>query len=439
VQWNGPQTLLEVTCTVPAHADWSGLWARFTWDHHSRPQVDVPLRVLGGLMAPPYRFPIQGLLFANDGDRRITCWFPMPFAQHARLELENRNGAAVAVQLTTAAVAGVQAEPWGWFHALHRAEITGTGETFQGPKLTGYRGLLRHVMLEDAADNTGRIPDAHLTHLEGDLCVRINGNRGCDHSFDASETSIGRWGWYLTPADRPFVADTSFNTAVQLRQLPGGGVEGRRIMGSTFVFDPVHFVDGIDMVLEHGVQNTSNADYGFTAFLYGRPGAARRTIAEIDVGNTSPSDPRGEPAHGVQQTSWSTYTRQGNFLRDQFFGTPMVTDSVRHIRDFLRFRVTRQEDADASFGVAVGFRLDRLGGPALTRCQADVFVDGQPAGLLHVYTHNEVYPWKEGGMCEVELPLAATRGKASFVVELRPRPGSDPLRVARAWVYQYVK
>jgi len=47
--------------------------------------------------------------------------------------------------------------------------------------------------------------------------------------------------------------------------------------------------------------------------------------------------------------------------------------------------------------------------------------------------------WKEGGQCEVELPRALTDRKSTMTVELRPRPGSDPLKVARVWVYEYTK
>jgi hypothetical protein len=329
-------------------------------------------------------------------------------------------------------LSGAYPEPFGHFTAIYRAEMTGTNEPFQGPRLTNCRGTLRFLMLEDTMDDTGRIPEMHTTHLEGDLCVRINGNRGRDHSFDASETSIGRWGWYLTPADRPFVADTSFQSGPLLRFL-SNGLELRRIMGSTFVFDPIHFVNGIDIVLEHGVQNESNADYGLVAFLYVEQGAARRTIAEVDIGT-----PSSEVVHQVQFTEFSSYPRTGGFLRDQFFGTGDITDSVRHVRDFLRFRVQRPSDLKDDHGFCVGYRIDRLGtGMRIT--DADVLVDGVAAGLLHSSTHSSVFPWVEGGEAEVELPRALTDGKASFVVEIRPRPGSDALKVARAWVYQYTK
>jgi hypothetical protein len=435
----GPATLLEVSIAVADPSAWSDLWARFTWDGAAAPQVLLPLRHLGAMVEPPASFPVHSLLLDNDGALRARCWFPMPFLSNARLEVENRGPVPHKILLTHCALAGEPEAGFGYFVARHNRAITGTGEPFRGPRLDGCHGMLRGLILEDAADNSGRIPDMHMTHLEGDLCVRINNNRGDDHTFDASETSIGRWGWYITQADRPFVADTSFQSSVLLRSLPNSFIEGRRIMGSTFLFDPIHFVDGIDIVLEHGVQNSSNADYALSAFFYVAPGgAARRTIAEIDVGNTNPADPRGEPAHQVQFTAWSTYAQQGHFLRDQFFGTPALTGSVRHVRDYLRFLVRRPGDGQPHHGFAIGLRLDRLGGPTLGTCQAEVFVDGLPAGLLHVFTHNAVFPWKEGGECEVVLPLALTAGKATFTVELRPRPGSDPLAVERIWVHEFL-
>ena len=434
LQLAGPSTLLEVTCTVGAPMDWLGLWARFSWDNQTSPSVDLPLRLLGGRITPPFSHPVNGLLFNNDGDRRITCYFPMPFASTARLTFVNQNGTPVNLRVDYAQQAGATPQPWGYFTAVHRAGVTGSGEPFLGPRITNARGTLRGLLLEDCADTTGRIPNQTLTHLEGDLCLRINGTRGEDHSFDASETSIGRWGWYLTPADRPFTSDSSFQTSIKLREMSPGQYEGRRMMGSLLIFDPVHFVNGIDMVLEHGVQNQANAEYAFTAFLFVEPGSARRLIREIDIG-----DPVSESASNVQYTQWSLTTRTSNFFRDQFYGSGPVTDSVRHIRDFLRFRVVRPSDSIRTEPVCVGFRLDRMGGSTAGICQATVLVDGQPAGLLHSFTHSSQFPWKEGNECEVELPRALTDGRNSFTVELRPRLGTDPLKVARAWIYEYTK
>lgn len=436
---HGPSTLMELTFEVSDPSAWLDLWARFTWDNAAQPQVDLPLRHLGGMASPPASFAMQSLLLDNDGQLRATCWFPMPFAESARIELVNKGPNPHTVRTTVCELPGEPEADWGYFTATHRYELTGTGEPFLGPRLTNCHGMLRALILEDLIDNSGRIPDMHLSHLEGDLCIRINGNRGDDHTFAASETSIGRWGWYLTPADVAFDSDTSFQSGPMARFIAPGVMEVRRIMGSTFVFDPVHFVDGIEIVLEHGVQNLSNAEYMLSAFFYVQPGRARATIAEIDIGNVTPGNPVSEPTHGVQFTAWTTYAQQGAFLRDQFFGTQDVTETVREVRDYLRFRVQPQTELMGEHGYAIGLRLDRLGGPNLGVCQADVFVDGRPAGLLNVFTHNAVFPWKEGGECEVELPRALTDGKSAFTVELRPRAGTDPLRVARLWVYEYLK
>ncbi len=430
----GPLTILELTCATGEHPDWNGLRAVFTWDDQPAPAVDLPLRLLGGMIAPPQRFAFEGLMFGNDGNRRIRTYLPMPFARSARLQFRNDNGKPVDLEVTIAAAAGAPPAPWGHFHATWHQGTTQTGVPFAGPRLSDARGMLRVLLLEDAMDTTGRIPNQLTTHLEGDLCVRINGHRGTDHTFDASETSIGRWGWYLTPADRPFVSDTSFQSGPLLRTLPGSHAEARRLMGSLYLFDPIHFVSGIDVVLEHGVQNDANADYGLAAMLYVEAGAARQPILELEVGN-----PAAEIAAGVSFTEWSNHVRTGNALRDQFYDTPAITETVRQVRDFYRFRVTRPDPARSTAPVAIGCRLDRLGGGALTFCQADVLVDGAPAGVLHCTTSNPVFPWVEGGEVEVEIPRALTEGKTAFTVELRPRAGTDPLLLARIWVYEYVK
>lgn len=429
----GPATILELSCRTANPNDWRDLWAKFSWDGESTPSVDCPLRLLGAMPKPPYSFPMRGLLLGNDGRTAITCFFPMHFERSARLEIENRGAAPVTMQLTTCLAAGAHPAPWGYFTASYHHDVTATGQVFRGPRYDHRRGMLRMLLLEDETDTTGRIPDQHNNHLEGDLCVRINGNRGDDHTFDASETSIGKWGWYITPSDLPFVADTAFNSSVLFKPLAGLDFAVDRVMGSILVFDPIHFVDGIDVVLEHGVQNQSNAEYGLLALLYLQPTASRRCLREIDVGNVA-----DEAAVQAQFTEWRHYVRTGACLRDQFYGTPPITDDVRHIRDFYRFQVSRAAAANTA-PIGIGFRLDRLGNSTLKLCQAQVFVDNQYAGLLHSFTHSAVFPWKEGGELEVELPRALTDGRSNFTVEVRPVSGTNPLQIARVWVYEYLR
>lgn len=430
---SGPATILELDCETSRPEDWLDLWADFSWDGMGTPSVHCPLRLLGGMPRPPASFPMRGLLLGNDGRTRITSYFPMHFDVGATLRFENRGNRPIRLKVTTCLAAGPHPGDWGYFTASYQHGVTVTGQTFRGPEFPHTRGMLRMLMLEDETDTSGRIPDQHMTHLEGDLCVRVNGTRGDDHTFDASETSIGRWGWYTTPADRQFVADTSFQSSYLLQMRPGNVLTADRLMGSIYVFDPIQFVDGIDIVLEHGVQNASNAEYGLLSVLYLQPKPGRRTLCEVDVGNLT-----SEQAVQAQFTEWRHYPRTGASLRDQFYGTGPLTDDVRVVRDFYRFRVTRPATVGSLAPIGIGLRLDRLGSN-LKVCQADVLVDGQPAGLLHCCTHNPVFPWKEGIETEVELPRALTDGRNTFLVEVRPRIGSDPLQLARVWVYDYAK
>ena len=113
-----------------------------------------------------------------------------------------------------------------------------------------------------------------------------------------------------------------------------------------------------------------------------------------------------------------------------------MTDDVREIDGFYRFDV--RFDSEKSYsGIGLGFRLDRDRTPTTTFAQADVYVDGFHAGLLHAWNSNEFFRWKEGGELEVEIPAALTRGKSGFTVEIRPRPGTDAVNLARIEVFGY--
>lgn len=429
---SGPGAILEFRVQVDDFASWEHLVARIRFDGRSDVGVDVPLRMLGFTSEPPYTSAIDSVLCGNDGANTLWCYFPMPFAESARIEIVNPSGVERGLNLTLATWRGSYPQPYGYFTATWQRAVTQPGVPFRGPRLTNCRGVLRALVLEDWVDTTGRIPPiTDMTHLEGDLCVRTNGLRGDDHTFDASETSIGKWGWYLTPSDLPFQMDGSFNTSVHVSFHIPGAVAVHRMMGSTLVFDPVQFVDGIDVMLEHGVQNLAQADYGFMAILYVQPGAARRTVGELDVG-----EPAAESAWNAQFGTAPLHQVTSTFFRDQFYGDAPLSDEVRHVVDWYRFTVASPNLAN-NRGLCLGLRLDRLRVGSGGVCQARVYVDGYFAGLMHSFTTNPLEVWKEGGETEIELPRALTDGKASFVVELRPVTGSQPLRIGNVRVYAY--
>lgn len=429
---SGPGAVLEFRARVDDARSWEHLVARIRFDGRPDVGVDVPLRMLGLASEPPYAHAIDSVLSGNDGQRELWSYYPMPFAESARIEIVNTSGVERGVEIELATWRGAYPQPWGYFTATWNRAITSPAGAFRGPRLTNCRGVLRSIVLEDWVDTTGRIPpNIDLTHLEGDLCVRINGLRGDDHTFDASETSIGKWGWYLTPSDLPFQKDGSFNTSVHVSFHIPGAVAVHRMMGSTLVFDPVQFVDGIDVVLEHGVQNLAQAEYGLFAVLYVQPGAARRTVGELDVGDVA-----AESGWNAQFGTAPVQPVTSTFFRDQFYGDAPLTDEVRHVVDWYRFRVASPTLAN-NRGLCLGFRLDRLRVGSGGLCQARVYVDGYFAGILHSFTTNPVEVWKEGGETEVELPRALTDGKSNFVVEVRPVAGTQPIRVGNVRVYAY--
>lgn len=435
IQLTGPATLLEFTCSVGAVSEWSDLVARFTFDNQAQPSVDVPLRVLGGIVRPPFTAPVSTLLMHNDGLTSFTNYWPMHFATGANLEIHNVGTTGpIKVSVDYAVATGAHPEPWGYFTATHDAGITQTGVAFPGPQILDAHGMLRMVMLETSINNTGAISgNISLMHMEGDLCVRINGNKGDDHIYAAGETSMGHWGWYDSPSDVPFERDCSFHTGLQSRLLPTKGQwETNRLQGSTLVFDPVHFVDGIDIVMEHGPGNEENADYMVSTFLYIRPGAARNLVTTLDVGDAAEET----LFNATFQEAAPAYTLTEGFFRDTQYQTLPVQDTVRVVGSHYTFDVA-DPNLPTNDAFAIGVRLDRdRPGPGGI-CQADVFVDGAWAGLIHSSTSNQFFRWKEGGELEVEIPRSLTRNKTQFTVELRPRAGAEAFNLARVWVYAY--
>lgn len=428
----GAGAILEFRVRVDRLVAWEHLDLRIRFDGQSSVGVDLPLRMLGSAGALPYHRAVDSVLHGNDGLNEIWCYFPMPFAESASIEIRNRGTSEQGLDLTLATWQGRYPEPWGYFTATWNHGITQTGVPFRGPQFTNCRGVVRALVLEDIVDSTGRIAGlTDFAHLEGDLCVRINGLRGDENTFAASETSIGKWGWYLTPSDVFFEQDGSFNTGFVVGFPTVTTIGAARRQGSTLITDPIQFASGLDIVLEHGIANTSNAEYGFTTFSYVQPGAARAAVAEIDVG-----DPASEAAVQAQFGVAPITNVVTTFFRDNYFGNPPLADEVRTVQDFYRFQLAGPALANQS-ALGLGFRLDRMRTGSGGVMQARVFVDGYFAGLLHSFTTNPVEHWKEGGECEVELPKALTRGKATITVEVRPVPGTEPLRIGTITVYGY--
>jgi hypothetical protein len=432
VRLGGPGAILELRARLADPSLWDDIWVRMRWDGMDEHYVEAPLRFFGGMVRRPHAAPMDTLFVGNDG-QEIWCYLPMPFDEAAELEFVNQGASGTSLDLTLATWQGQYPTPWGYFSAHYDQEVTRLGVPFQGPKLENVRGMMRGLFLEDFVDTSGRILHVDLMHLEGDLCIRINGNRGDDHNFAATETSVGKWGWYGTQSDVFFAGDTSFNTGMMPLVRPNYVIEIERIQGSTYVFDPVQFADGIEIRLEHGVQNLANAEYGLFSFFYLQPGAARETIQTIDVGDVA-----AETAANVQFGTAPRFVLTSSFFRDAFFETEPLHDDGRDVRDFYRFDV-QSPQLRRYRGVGVGFRLDRpkIGDGGL--CQARLFVDGVYAGLLHSYSSNALNRWKEGGELEVELPRSLTDGKSQFTVEVRPVSGTAPLRIGEVTVHGYLR
>src|SRR5262249_34260574 len=68
----------------------SDIWLRISWDGESSPSVDAPISMFFALGQMNSMSPGRTLAVGFDGGW-LYAYFPMPFRQHARIEINNRS------------------------------------------------------------------------------------------------------------------------------------------------------------------------------------------------------------------------------------------------------------------------------------------------------------------------------------------------------------
>lgn len=86
----GPGLITHVWVTIasddPHHL--KALVLRMYWDGESSPSVETPIGDFFGLGLGDYHL-YQSAALAVGGDKALNCFFPMPFAKHARITVTN--------------------------------------------------------------------------------------------------------------------------------------------------------------------------------------------------------------------------------------------------------------------------------------------------------------------------------------------------------------
>lgn len=117
----GPGVVRRLWCTLlpGAHHHLRNVILRMWWDGQAHPSVEVPLGDFFGLPHGRAVSFASELVSAQSG-RGLNCWIPMPFATHARIEVENDTGEELPFFFyeVDATVGDEVTDACGRFHAL---------------------------------------------------------------------------------------------------------------------------------------------------------------------------------------------------------------------------------------------------------------------------------------------------------------------------------
>jgi hypothetical protein len=259
---------------------------RMFWDGAPTPCVEVPtgdfFGIGHGITKEFWSLPLT--MSPQDG-RGFNCFFPMPFASGARIDLTNEGERRLVVYFyVDYEEYDRPSEDVGYFHAQWRR---------QNP--TDGWGDDRRRFAEDREYRTEVWSAPNLTGEGNYVILEARGRGhyvGCNLNVDCFQRSKNDW--YGEGDDMIFIdGDTTptlhgtgtedyFNTSWGPRQefcapyhglpLTSGTEEwpyrGKHSMYRFHIEDPVHFRESIRVTIEHGHANNLSNDYSSTAYWY---------------------------------------------------------------------------------------------------------------------------------------------------------------------------
>lgn len=250
-----------------------------SWDWEPEPSVLVPIGDFFGAVAPrPHQFTSAPVQVGPDGARSLSCWWHMPFANGARVELRNEMGSPARVYYyVDFARLDTLEDGLGRFHACFSRENPTRGDTGEPASNVEF--------LEEGTNLTGA----------GNYVVLDAAGRGhyvgCIVTWQNLRDTLA-WNWYGEGDDMIFVdgaqwpptlhgtgTEDYFGTAFcpnEAYNAPYHGVispGGPNWSGATTFYrfhveDPVPFERDVRVTIEHGHANRRSDDVSSVAFWY---------------------------------------------------------------------------------------------------------------------------------------------------------------------------
>ena len=252
---------------------------RMFWDGEDNPSVAVPLGDFFGMGHGQTRnFASLPIAMSPQDGRSLTCYFPMPFASHARVAVTNDCDVPALVYFYIDYERYDRlADDMGRFHAAWNRENPTSGLSPEGMDFERYQ-----------YDGTNLTGDGNYVILDAEGHGHYV---GCHLDIDNLTRTKGR-NWYGEGDDMIFIdgepwpprlhgtgTEDYFNTAWCPQQefhspyfgitMPGGpNWSGKISLYRFHVEDPIHFRKSIKVTIEHGHANRRSDDFASTAYWY---------------------------------------------------------------------------------------------------------------------------------------------------------------------------
>jgi hypothetical protein len=253
---------------------------RMWWDGEAEPSVEAPLGDFFGVGHSEVRnFASLPLCMAPQSGRSLVCYFPMPFATSARVELESeceREPVRFYYYIDYERYRSL-AEDLGRFHAQWRRQnptdgVSPVGMNFEDYQFSGVNpdGEGNYVILD--AEGTGHYVGCHLDihnltetrgrnwYGEGDDMIFVDGEPFPPRLYGTGTEDYFNTAWCPQEAyASPYFGIT----------MPGGPNWAGKISLYRFhIEDPIHFQRSIRVTIEHGHANHRCDDFSSTAYWY---------------------------------------------------------------------------------------------------------------------------------------------------------------------------
>lgn len=248
---------------------------RIYWDGKSYPSVEAPLAAFfGNGWDEYYEFASLPLAVGPQGGTGLVSYFQMPFANGARLEIENQSDETISRLYFYIDYVEMKKLPndLGRFHAWYNHELTDAlpeGETewgLVGPQINNVDGAGNYLFADIKGEgqfvgiNYYVHSPSPMWYGEGDDMIVIDGEEKASLLGTGTEDFFNTSWCPKTIFAHPYYGYARVNN--------DNGWLGRTHVYRFFISDPIYFEKSLKGTIEHGHNNNLTLDISSVAYWY---------------------------------------------------------------------------------------------------------------------------------------------------------------------------